>query len=400
MFHVLLLVGLILILGGIIGRLTHHLKITAVVGYIVVGILLGPVLGATSLLGMSESAFSELWIVITNLTLALIAFVIGSQLTVSLIRGLGKPVIGMLFAESIGATVAVMIGTYLYTGNAATALILGSLAAATDPAAAVAVLHEYRARGPLSNALLMLVGWDDAVASTIVVISMTAVKSIMGVTVSAAHAILVPMFEILGALVLGSLIGIMLTLSMKRIVERESILVVSLAAILTAAGLSELFGFSLILTCMAVGIASINFSPQKGNTSRVLIEELMPPIYIVFFAMAGMHLRPDLLFGAGGMVLVYIICRMIGKWSGISLSARASGAPPVFQKYLGFGMFPQGGLAVGLMALFGTEIQTLPGGADLALLGLTVIMATTIVFEVIGPVGVRYAITKAGEAHE
>jgi Kef-type K+ transport system membrane component KefB len=164
------------------------------------------------------------------------------------------------------------------------------------------------------------------------------------------------------------------------------------------AGLAELLDLSLILTCMAIGIAMVNLSPATGGASRGLVEGIMPPIYIVFFILAGMQFEFGLLYLAGILAVIYIVCRVAGKVLGISLTAKFSGAPTTFRKYLGFGMISQAGVAIGLAALLTTELAGLPEGAILATLGITVILATTIVFEIIGPIGVRYAIFKAGEA--
>ena len=398
MLNLLLLTGIILAAGYLVGKATHGLRVTGVVGYILIGIILGPFLGVGEKLGISKAAFSEFWGLTTNFTLALIAFIIGSHFTARLLRGLGKSIVAMLLAESMGAFLVVALGVYLYTHDLVTTLLISSVAAATDPAASVAVLHEYRARGPLSTALLMLVGWDDAVASVIVVVALAAMKVLLGGEISISSAIAVPALEIVGGLALGAVIGGVLAFIVKRSRERETILVTTFASIFVGAGLAQLLDLSLILTCMATGIVFINACPAKGNASRGMVEGIMPMIYVLFFALAGMQLRFDLLRAAGVLVLIYIICRMVGKVSGISLSAKASKAPAVLQKYLGFGMFPQGGLAVGLMALLGAEIASFPGGAELAALGITTIMATTIIFEIIGPIGVRFAIFKAGEA--
>jgi len=398
MLNILLLVGIILAIGYVVGRVTHALRLTGVVGYIIVGIILGPVIGIAGKLGISEGVFSTFWGIATDFTLALIAFIIGSQLTFRLLRKLGKPITMMLFGGCIGTFFIVTLGTYIYAHDLVKALILGSLAPATAPAATVAVLHEYRAKGPLSNSLLALVGWDDAITVIIFVIALAAVKIMLGGGTSISSTIATPVLEIFGGLALGAAIGGILAFVVKKVREREAILVMSLAAILIGAGFAEFLNLSLILTCMAIGIVFINLLPAMGSTPRGLIEGIMPPIYVIFFALAGMQFRFDLLRVAGLSTVIYIICRAGGKIGGTSLGATLSGAPTLFRKYLGFGMLPQAGVAMGLAALLTTELAAFSEGGELAALGITIALATTIVFEIIGPIGVRYAITRAGEA--
>jgi len=397
MINILLLIGILMALGYALGRCTHALKITGVVGYIIAGAVLGPVLGIVDMLGISEEAFSTFWGVATDFTLALVAFIVGSQLTFRLMRNLGKPILAMIFGESFGAFFLVLLGAYLITQNLPLALLLASMAPASAPAGTVAVIHEYRARGPLTNAILAVVGWDDALAIVIFVVAINVVKIMLGGEISFSSVIADPMMEIFGALVVGAAIGGALAFAIKKVKESESILVISFAAILIGAGIAEFLGFSLILTCMAIGIVLINILPTMGKTSRKLIERVMPPIYVIFFALAGMQLRFNLLISMGLLGLTYTVCRAAGLIGGASISAKASGAPTIFQKYLGFGILSQAGVAVGLAALVCSMLAGYPGGADLGLKTLTMVMATTIVFQIIGPIGVKFALSKAGE---
>lgn len=398
MLNVFLLIGLILALGFAIGRVTHHIKITGIVGYIIAGVILGPaILDVPHVVGIGGEAFSTIWDVVTFSTLALVGFIIGTHLTSRSLGEFTKPIIAVIFGECIGAFLLVFMGVFIYTQDLATALLFASLAPASAPAGAVATLHECHARGPLTNAIYAVVGWDDALAIIIFAITLGVVGASLGGAISLSGMVMYPVREILGGLALGATLGTVMTLLMKKIKERESILITSLAIIFICAGLAVSFEFSLILTCMVVGIFFVNLSPHDFRP-RKLIEYIMPPVYILFFTLAGMSLDFDLLLTMGLLGVVYILCRAVGLIGGTSLAARASGGPPIFQKYLGFGILSQAGVAIGLAALAGSRIGALPGGAELASLALTMVMATTIVFEIIGPMGVRFAISKAGEA--
>ena len=396
--NLILFVGIILTLGCFVGRITHALKITGVVGYLMAGIILGPsVFGITNVLGISEEVFSVFWNSIVYFTLALIAFIIGAHLTLVLIRELGKPVIAIILGESLGAFLFVLVGVYLYTQNLSEALFLASLAPATAPAGTIAILHEYRAKGPLTNALLEIVGFDDALAILIFVIGIAAVKISLGGVISFSTVFVIPAKEIFGGLALGAILGLLLASVIKKIKERESMFIASLGAILVGAGLANILGFSLILTCMGIGMVFINLIPTRGKAPLEMIEGFMAPLYVLFFAVAGVALRLDLLYTAGIIGVLYVVFRIIGKIFGTSFSAKITRAPRIFQKYLGFALFSQAGVQLGLVALAGSILAPLPGGKELAALGLTIVIATTIVFQIIGSVGVRLALTRAGE---
>ncbi|KXB03016.1 hypothetical protein AKJ35_00980 [candidate division MSBL1 archaeon SCGC-AAA833F18] len=397
MLNVFLLVGLILALGFSIGRVTHKIKITAIVGYIIAGIILGPeVLDVPAVIGIGEEAFSTIWDITTFAALALIGFVIGMHLTK---RSLGKHtkfIMAAIIGECLGAFLLVFLGVLIFTHDLPTALLLASLAPASAPAGAVATLHEYRAKGPLTNAIYAVVGWDDALAVIIFAISLAFVGSMLGGAASLSATLIPPLREVLGGMALGAGLGLVMVFLMRKIGERDSIFITSLAIIFIGAGLAVSLEFSLILTCMIIGIFFVNFS-HYDNRPRKFVEYIMPPIYILFFTLAGMSLDFNLLLTMGLLGLVYILCRAVGLIGGTSLATRAAGGPSIFQKYLGFGILSQAGVAIGLAALAGSRIAALPGGPELASLALTMIMATTIVFEIIGPIGVRFAIGKAGE---
>lgn len=395
MINSLLLLGIILSLGFLLGKLAHNFKVTAIVGYIIVGIILGP--SFLSLLKLSSGTEHLL----VNLTLGMVAFVIGLRLTFNLMKKLGKPNVFITLGESLGAFLIVTIGVYLLTKDLPIALLLGSLAPATAPAGTLAVIQEHRSRGPLTNNLLAIVGLDDALAVMIFVFAIAAAKVLLGGAISAIHLILTPFIEIGGAIILGIVVGVLLTFVLKAITERDDIFVACLTGILISTGIAELFNFSLILTCLVFGITLVNLLPKMEKTGQEVMERILPPIYIVFFVVAGAELKINLLTKMGLLGLVYILCRVIGKFTGASITSRISGTKKEIQKYLGFALFSQAGVAVGLAYLVSVELAPLgPAGKELGSLAIATILATTVIFEVIGPLGVKYAISEAGEVRE
>ena len=391
--NVILLIGIALTLGFVIGKLTHQLRLTSIVGYIVVGILLGPAFHVVDLSSYETN-------LIVSFTLGLIGFTIGGSFTIDFLKRLGKISIVITIIQSFATFLIVTLGVFLFTHNWSISLLLGSIGVATAPAGTIAALHDCKARrGTLSKMTTAIVGLDDGIAIIIFVIAIAIIKASFGGGLSFYSTVLMPVIEILGAIALGMVIGFLLAYSAKRTKGRDSILIVSLAGILMCIGIADFFGLSSILACMLLGATFINLVPSVGRTSFELIESVLPPIYIIFFIVAGLKLRPDLMLGVGMIGIIYIGCRIIGKMSGAFIGAKTARAEPVVAKYLGLTLLSQAGVAVGLACMVSGELSTYGDlGQYLGAVAITIIAATTVVFEIIGPIGVRYAVVRAGEA--
>jgi len=203
--------------------------------------------------------------------------------------------------------------------------------------------------------------------------------------------------EIGGALLIGITVGSFFSFILKKLVEREEILVVSLTAIFVTAGLSLFFGVSLILSCMVLGMMIINIYPVDNKPVFDHVKSISLPIYILFFVVAGVNLHIGLLLTIGLLGGVYVICRSVGLIGGSYLAALASKVDPVIRNNLGFGILSQAGVAIGLALLASHKLATL-GMPELGSLVITTIAATTVIFEIIGPLSARFAIIRAGEA--
>ena len=158
---------------------------------------------------------------------------------------------------------------------------------------------------------------------------------------------------------------------------------------------------------MIMGIIFINLAPQIGRTTHTSIETLLPPVYVVFFAIAGLELsfQYNSLISFGilstiGIIIVYIVYRILGKITGALVAGKSLHSSQVIQKYLGFALLSQAGVAIGLAIYASNELSTLSGGEELGALVIAIITLSTIFFEIIGPIGVKYALIRAGEAHE
>jgi len=393
MINTLLLLGIILGFGFLVGRIAHNFKLTAIIGYITLGILLGPYfLNVLRLTPKTEH-------LLVNFTLGVIAFVIGLRLTIRLMKKLGKSIIFIIIGESFGAFFITTIGVYFLTNNLPLALLLGSLAPASAPAGTLAVIQEYRSRGPLTNTILAVVGLDDGLAVMIFVFILAIVKLIFGKSVSLINLLLMSLLEIGGSIILGILMGIILVPILKRVIDKEDVFITCLAGILICGGLAQIFNLSLILSCLTFGMTLINVFPRIERAGLNILEEILPSIYILFFVVAGSELKLNLLPYMGTLGLVYIFCRIVGLSGGAFLSSWISGVDKVIQKYLGVAILSQAGVAVGLAYLVDIHLSTFGMvGKEIGALVITTILSTTIIFELIGPLGVKYAITKAGES--
>jgi len=391
---ILFFIGLVIFCGFIGGKISNRLKFPAVVGYLVAGLILGP-----SFLNIFSLERLDSMGVFNDLALAIIAFIIGSEMRMGVLRKMGKGIITIIFSESLGAFLLVFTGVYLLTHKLYLALIFGAMAPASAPAGTVVVLQEYKAKGPLTNALYAVVGLDDGLAIMIYAFAAALAKvSITGSTESFLHIVKSPVVEIMGAIVLGGLLGIGLGYFMRKIRTKKEILAISLAAVMVCAGLANYFHFSLILANLSMGMVFANLYLFANRRAVETVNFISLPIYMIFFVIAGAHLQISLLPAMGLLGLLYIVCRSFGLIGGAFFGATVSKSEPVIRKYLGFGILSQAGVAIGLAIMATRDFSCLgQAGKDLGLLVINTIAATTIIFEVIGPIATKFAIRRAGE---
>ncbi len=387
----LFLIGLVLVLGLIGGKIFNKLKFPAVVGYLIIGIFLGP-----SVFGLFKLDLLDRLGIITDFALGIIAFIIGNELRWGILKKFGSKIITILFVQAMATFILITLGVWLFTHNLALSLILGSLGVATAPAGTVAVLQEFRAKGPLTTSLLAIVGLDDGLALIIYgfasAIAMVSIGGSQGINFQ--NVLEWPLLRILGAVFLGIILGLALSYVVRRRHDKNEILTWSLGAVLICAGLANILNFSLILTTMALGMTVANIFSLSGRRTFEAIQSITNPIYIAFFVLAGAHLQMGLLPKMGLLGLVYILARAFGKIGGASLGAHISKAETNMKKYLGFGLLSQAGVAIGLAMIVQREFGVY---GKLATVTITIITATTIIHEILGPVGVKYAVAKAGE---
>lgn len=400
----LLVCGTIIVAGLYAGRLSRYFQLPALIGYMLVGLSLGP--------HMTDFLTAELLHhlnFLVDLGLGLVAFTIGAELHLKQFRKMGKTLLMIILAETLGAFFIVAASIGYFSGDWALGILLGAIAAASAPAGTVAVIQECHAQGPLTRTIYAVVGLDDALSVVVFGFALVAAKSIIlqsnghGGDESLLYDILKPMSEILGACLLGWAAGRCYVILVRNLKDGGDVLALTIGLICLICGICEWLHFSLILANMVIGVYLVN-SGREGIVRRVRekISTVMPLMFILFFALAGAHLDVGLLSMIGLVGLVYIVSRIIGKAGGAWVGGVWGRAPSLIRKNLGIAILSQAGLAVGLALIVHNELSALErmgvhAAAEVAAVVLTTITATTVVFEVIGPILTRWALVRAGE---
>lgn len=387
----ILLIGLLLLTGLMLGVLGSYLfRVPRVVGYIFAGILFAPdFLGGP--LGVETTEWTR---AIVAVMLGIIAYLIGGAATITQLRQLGWTIVTATLGKITGSFVAVLVGFSLFGLAVADvpgwhlALLLAAIATTTAPAAIVAIIHQYRARGPLTTALLGMVVLDDALALVIFSLVLAAIDS-TGFTA----AIPVIIWEIVAAVGFGIGGGYVIERTARYLPEQELKLVMLLGGIILLTGLAEAIHFSPLLTAMTLGFSTRFFGGAHSEPFFRPLEQLQEVVFVLFFTLAGLHFAPAVVFSHAGLIIFYFLLRAGGQIVGAMIGAKLAGAPRVISHNVGLIMLPQGGVAIG-MALMLTNVPLLE---DSALLIVNIVTATTLLTETFGAVATRFGLERAGE---
>lgn len=377
----------------------NKIKVPEVTGFVLLGVILG-----VSAVNLLTPEILDKFSPISTIALGMIAFTIGIELKLDVIKSLGKSIFAIVTFESFGTFVIVfIILRFLYHAELNTALLLGAVASATAPAATVAVIKQYKAKGPLTSTILAVVGLDDAAALIIYVFVEGFVSSrLLGTSIAVPTMLLSALLSILEAIGIGIVAAILYVLILKKIKNNDQIMLLLAAFLLGLIGISEYLGISELLAAMAFGAIIVNTSPVLSKKSANIITGLSPIFITAFFILGGANLDISLIRQIGVLGLVYFAARSIGKTGGASLGAVIGKAPKTVKKLVGFSLLPQVGVALALALAINKEF-TLPKygsqGATMATIVINVLLFTTIITEVVGPMLTRYALKKAGEVH-
>jgi Kef-type K+ transport system membrane component KefB len=398
---VVFVLGVMLFFGVFAGRLTRMIRLPALMGFMLLGILLGP-----SALGMLNHEMMGNLEVITELALGMVALTIGLELNVMSLRQTGKSLLVIVLWESLLTFTVVSLMTFLITFNTPLAIMFGAVAVTTAPAGKVAVIQENNARGPLTRTLLAVVGFDDAMAIIVFGFALAVTKYLLvmesgAVDINFVHSLATPIIEIGLSLITGIAIGLIVGLLVGRLGKARDVFVLSIASIFLIAGAAAIIPISLVLTAMTSGMIITNTQPR--NIMEQIgshITDIMPLMFILFFGLAGAHLDLSALPRLGLVGIGYIVARSFGKIAGCWIGARQGGADTKISRYLGIGILSQAGLAIGLALITLQELSPLGSEAEaLARTVIVTITATSVFFELIGPLLTKFSLTRAGETH-
>ena len=432
--YILLAISIALILGLLSNRLSKKLNLPNVTGYLIVGILIGPYLFSLLFDGFGGVISEEMvhsFGIMVDIALGFIAFSIGSEFKLSSIKKLGKGVIIITLFQALAALIFVDIALSIYSliagnfqENLPVILTLGAVATATAPAATLMVIKQYKAKGPVTDTLLPVVALDDAIGLILFSLSFSVAQifakqqaGIQGVNINLLSVIGLPLLEIVLALLVGAVIGIILTLAMKWFKSRANRLICMLASTFLCVSLCSLFGIwfgielSSLLTCMMMGAVFCNLRKDALNIIEG-IERWTPALFMLFFILSGSELDfTTISLPTIGICVIYLVARSLGKYFGARWGCSINKTDPNVKKFLGLTLLPQAGVAIGMARSASSTFRALSeqtinlnpnftGFAYLNSLGVTitaVVLCATLIYELLGPLVTKMALKKAGE---
>jgi len=401
--NTLLILGITLTTGIIQGELGEKLGFPRVTGYILAGVLLNP-----EVFHIVPVSFVQASEPITNASLALLTFSVGGTLALGPLRELGKGIAFIALGEAelaalmvtIGALItlpliahiqgATFIATYLPLG-----LLLGALASPTDPSATLAVMHQYKAKGPVSFTIMGVAALDDALG--IINFSFaTALAAIFSANTSLhVGSLLTPLGAIAASIALGVACGLLFHFATRALHNAPEglYIVIILAVLCLCYGIASLLDLDQLLATMTVGITVVNFGRQRDRIFRLIEDYAEPLVFVLFFTISGMYLDFSVLLKFLPFVLLFVVFRAIGKLSGAFAGATLAHASKTVRRYTGWGLLPQGGIVIGLALI----MRQNPAFADISNIIVSVTIGATVIHELIGPITSKLALQKAGE---
>lgn len=384
--EIILILGALLLAGLAMETLARRIRLPRVTLLLFVGFLIGP-----SIFNLIPNHVVTTWFPpLTNIALAMIGFLLGSKMTWSSLKKIGRYVLGISIVVVIITFICVFVGLMLIHVKVDIALLLAGLSAATAPAATSDVVFELKAKGIFSRVLLDIVAIDDAWTLILFSITMIVVHFMQGQSANISFLLLKIFWEIFGALIIGIILGIPMAYLSGRIRPGEPTLLEALGIVFVGCGVALALHVSFILALMVLGTVVANLAKHHQRTFHA-IEGIEWPFMVLFFILAGSQFNLKMMSIAGLIGFSYIILRLIGRIIGGWLGSRIVHADKIFQRWIGLALMPQAGLAIGMGLI---AIQTYP---NLEKEILPVVLSSTVVFEIVGPILTRKALIKSGE---
>lgn len=405
----LLGISIALTAGLLMSRVVKPLKLPAVTGYLVAGILIGPYcLGLLGVKGLGFTSVQEVadLSILNDIALGFIAFAIGDEFRLSQLKKTGKQatVIGIFQAVFTTLVVdAALIVLHFILGEErfplSVAIILGAIASATAPAATLMVVRQYKAKGKLTSLLLPIVALDDAVGLVIFAVSFGVARTLISGEVNMYSIIVDPIVEIVISLVFGAIVGWFLSFAEKYFKSNSKRQALVVTAIIFAVAISKIkfnigpvhVGFSPLLVCMMLGTIFCNICDFSAELMEKT-DKWTAPLFILFFVLSGAELDFSVFKDPSviGIGILYIITRTFGKYFGASISANAVKCESGIKKYLGITLLPQAGVALGM------SITAMSIGEQ-GIIIRNIVLFGVLIYELFGPTMTKIALMKAGD---
>lgn len=406
--NILLSVSIALLAGLLMTRAFKPLKLPAVTAYLIAGVLIGPYcLGALHIDGLGFGSMEEVSSlgVISQVALGFIAFSIGSEFRLDDLKKIGKQAFVIGVFQALVATVFVDLALFAVHVmmpdklSLPQVITLGAIATATAPAATLMVVRQYKANGPLTKLLLPIVALDDAVGLIVFAVSFGIAKTLVSGSVDIVSIIVNPIVEIVCSLLLGAIMGWLLTQLEKLFNSNTNRLNMTIAFVVMTVALSNLkfeagsihIGFSSLLVCMMLGTVFCNICPLSEEMMN-RSDKWTSPLLALFFVISGAELELSVFADIAivGIGVVYILFRSLGKYCGAFVSAKATKCAPQICKYLGITLLPQAGVALGMCT---TAMQLGEHGNLIR----NITLFAVLIYELVGPMMTKMALTAAGD---
>ena len=404
----LLNISVAMFAGLMLTRLGNKFRLPDVTAYLVAGVLIGPsLLGGLNILGLGFHSFEELETlgVISDMALGFIAFSIGNEFRLSQLRETGKQALVIGILQAVITTLFVdcaLLGVhFLFPAvlSIPAAITLGAIAAATAPAATLMVVRQYKAKGKLTDLLLPIVALDDAVGLILFAVSFGVARALGSGSVDIYGVLVNPLLEILCSLLLGALAGFVLSKLEPIFHSNRNRVAMSISFVFLTVALSMLklpagkatVGFSSLLVCMMLGSVFCNLCPLSDEIMHNA-DRWSAPLLVLFFVISGAELELGVFARLSSVLvgLVYIVSRSLGKYFGARESSRMVGCDKKVVDYLGITLLPQAGVALGMCV----TASQLPGDGPMI---RNIVLFAVLVYELLGPVATKWALTKAGD---
>lgn len=393
-------------------RVVKVLKLPAVTGYLIAGILIGPYcLGSLDIKGIGFISHDDVthYNILSQVALGFIAFAIGNEFRLSQLKKTGKAATVIAFIQALMATVVVdagLIALYFIFGkdviSLPVAITLGAIATATAPAATLMVVKQYKAKGPLTSILLPIVALDDAIGLVVFAVSFGIAKTLSSGEFSLVSVVVNPIIEVLASVIVGVVMGLLFTALEKYFKSNSKRLCLSVTFIMLTVGITvqkfEIpgtdihIGFSSLLTCMILGTVFCNICDFSEDLMEKT-DKWTAPLLVLFFVLSGAELELSVFTSVAvvGIGIVYILARSFGKCFGAFLGAKVMKQDKNIVKYLGVTLLPQAGVALGMSLQAANEL----GDAGITIRNIS--LFAVLVYELVGPLLTKIALTKAGE---